>query len=509
MKWTKAKRDALPAADFGDPERRLFPVADQDDVDSAARLIGKAADPEAVKRRIIAIAKRKGLTVPDAWQQAKHSAFSADLATFGETGGMVLRRGKLFEAGEYPDKAYAMTPEELLAAVADFQPVALDLEHTPTVLDGKLGELRAVELGEDGWSLYGTVALPRWLDEQLGGECKVSCTWDRERKTLQKLALVNEPRVSDAAIMAAFAAQTRHDTADGQSTLQYIHDQAARAGAICDVNNARRSPDDVLPTAFKSQHEAGALQQIHDLATTHGARCSALSADGARLSAAVAAFVSKRHSTADAADIQQIHDLAARQGADCATKGATMSEQTSRWDQFKAWLTGEDGQSAPFATTVTTEAKTATPPAESAETQALRERLAALEAERIADRAVAFAEAEIRAARALPAERAALVAAYTQAALDDQALGGQVTFAVGADTKSGTRVEALTALCGARQPHQLTTEFVRQREGVGVVANTARTTGSAEQPMSEERRRELLSKLPEGRAILAERQNGH
>lgn len=62
------QRDALPAADFGDPAGRSFPIVDQDDVDSAAHLIGKAGNPEAVKARIIAIATRKGLTLPDAWQ---------------------------------------------------------------------------------------------------------------------------------------------------------------------------------------------------------------------------------------------------------------------------------------------------------------------------------------------------------------------------------------------------------------------------------------------------------
>ncbi len=62
------QRDALKDADFGDPAGRKFPILDQDDVDSAAHLIGKAANPEAVKKRIIAIAKRKGLKLPDAWQ---------------------------------------------------------------------------------------------------------------------------------------------------------------------------------------------------------------------------------------------------------------------------------------------------------------------------------------------------------------------------------------------------------------------------------------------------------
>ncbi len=65
---TTAQRAKLPASAFGDPAGRRFPILDQNDVDSAAHLIGKASNPDAVKRRIIAIARRKGLSIPKAWQ---------------------------------------------------------------------------------------------------------------------------------------------------------------------------------------------------------------------------------------------------------------------------------------------------------------------------------------------------------------------------------------------------------------------------------------------------------
>jgi len=77
-----AQRDALPLSDFGDEQRRLFPILDQDDVDSAAHLIGKAHDPEAVKRRIIAIAKRRGLKVPEAWATGSKEAAMPDFLFF-------------------------------------------------------------------------------------------------------------------------------------------------------------------------------------------------------------------------------------------------------------------------------------------------------------------------------------------------------------------------------------------------------------------------------------------
>lgn len=63
------KRDDLKDEDFGDPKARKFPIMIAADVTDAASLIGKADDPEAVKQRIIAIAKRKGFDIPDAWKE--------------------------------------------------------------------------------------------------------------------------------------------------------------------------------------------------------------------------------------------------------------------------------------------------------------------------------------------------------------------------------------------------------------------------------------------------------
>jgi hypothetical protein len=67
---TKAGRDRLPASSFGWPEKKLYPITSQSDVNAAAHLIGKAppAERARIKSRITAIARRHGWTVPDAWQ---------------------------------------------------------------------------------------------------------------------------------------------------------------------------------------------------------------------------------------------------------------------------------------------------------------------------------------------------------------------------------------------------------------------------------------------------------
>ncbi len=64
------ERDSYDAEDFAGPDR-TFPITSQAQLDAAAHLIGHAADPAAVKAKAIAIAKRKGFSLPDAWKDDK------------------------------------------------------------------------------------------------------------------------------------------------------------------------------------------------------------------------------------------------------------------------------------------------------------------------------------------------------------------------------------------------------------------------------------------------------
>jgi len=400
---------------------------------------------------------------------------TATLPTLAHDDGYVLRRGKLFEAGDYPDKGYSMTPSEIIDAVEAFTSCPLDLEHVPTVLDGQLGEVYSIETDDDGRTLFGTVAVPTWLDTALGGAVKVSCTWDRDTKQLARLALVKSPRVADAAIMAAFSAAqeqededededeagfaaARLDTYHGQTALQGVHDMAASAGAVCDPQNTsgNRSP------MFAMAHEVKAMQLIHDHAVNHGATCSVIPPRKAAM----------------------------------AAEEFPMQDEKRFMDHVKAFFVGEDAKPVSI-----TAAPTAAPdPKESVEFKAAQEEIARLKAAQIVTDAAAFADGEIAASRALPAERAALIAAFSQAAKDDAALGGAVTFASGDATTEGTRVEALIALVGARSAHTLTQPAATATRVVENVSTTA--PFGAEQPMSEDRRRELHMQTPEGRAFL-------
>lgn len=81
--WPQEKRDKLDPDDFAGPDQS-YPITRQADVDSAAKLVGKASDPDAVKKRIIAIATRKGLTVPDAWQEPTENAMTMSMPASSE-----------------------------------------------------------------------------------------------------------------------------------------------------------------------------------------------------------------------------------------------------------------------------------------------------------------------------------------------------------------------------------------------------------------------------------------
>ncbi|MEN6583045.1 MAG: hypothetical protein ABFD54_11395 [Armatimonadota bacterium] len=119
--------------------------------------------------------------------------------------GTVLRTGKIFEAGDYPDKGFSITEEQLARVPATFTPVNNDLEHKPTILSGKIGQLRSVVA--KGKELFGTVAIPKWLNDTIGKDpLKVSLAWTKDSKQIIGNALVLNPRIPDAQLMAAFSA---------------------------------------------------------------------------------------------------------------------------------------------------------------------------------------------------------------------------------------------------------------------------------------------------------------
>jgi hypothetical protein len=417
--------------------------------------------------------------------------FAASVATFElqttsapiyDDGETIYRPGKLFVAGEYRDKDYAMTATEILAAAEAFtDPLPIDLEHVPTPLDGKLGELVSVEARGD--ELHGIVALPKWLDSALD-QRKVSATWDRATKTLAGLALVRNPRVSDAALMAAFAvdeilhedgdaaiealtswyAAARHDTPEGQQIMQELHNTSARGGAVCKASNT---------TKMASGHESSTIQKVHDMTTEHGATCS-----------------SKKPGQGN-----WPYMFSRKEG----------SPMTTAWDWLKAKLEGEP------APETSASAHTAAMNADDPQLVKMREEQAALKAEnmrirleRIHDQAVAFADATIREKKAYPAEREAIVADFVQRATDDLVLEPAIVSFKDSDGKDQTRkvsrLDMLKADFAARPPHALDLERLKP-EDLAVLANRSETEHNDKtKPANDKRVKELVEMTALGRA---------
>lgn len=104
--WPKSKREALSKSapeDFAGPHQS-FPIKTQEDVDSAAKLIGHADDPAAVKAKIKSIAKRKGLSVPKSWESK--GTKNSDLTDVPDSSaGMGVTNGGISDLGVFNGSA--------------------------------------------------------------------------------------------------------------------------------------------------------------------------------------------------------------------------------------------------------------------------------------------------------------------------------------------------------------------------------------------------------------------
>lgn len=133
-------------------------------------------------------------------------SIDAQFATVRVVGDSVLKRGKIFQAGDYPDKGVNITVDDLRRGAPKFTPCHINSEHWPSVFDGKLGELIAVDIQDDG-AVFGTTLVPKALDDLLGGDpipVSIELSPDPDRAIIG-LALAKNPRVTDAAIFAAFS----------------------------------------------------------------------------------------------------------------------------------------------------------------------------------------------------------------------------------------------------------------------------------------------------------------
>ncbi|MBA3829877.1 MAG: hypothetical protein H0X33_13135 [Taibaiella sp.] len=344
---------------------------------------------------------------------------------YEETDDYVIVRGKIFHSGDFPDKNFSLNDAELAAAVTGFKPVPVDYSHVEGPLDGKLGELRSVSLSENGKDLMGEVAIPKWLDKALGDTArKVSCTWNRATKQLEKLALVNLPRIPDAILFAAF----------------------------CEAEQEKIEQEAEFEGKRNSTADHGTIQKIHDHCMSLGAKCSG-SNDAGYFS-----------------DTNQ----------DPTNKDKELDKKMS--DENKDKDNKVDFKDSPEYQAM------------KAQFDAQNTTIEQMKADKRHSEAVLAVEELLRTGKAVPAEKAALVAAFEMAATDDAKNPMQVTFGEG---QTGNRVDALKAVYAARPAHVLFGETVPV--GSQVLYSSQQKDPNVVSP---ERHKELLGMSVVGRGLL-------
>lgn len=439
----------------------------------------------------------------------------------------VIKRGKIFQAGKYEDKNFEMSPEEVTKLVNTFKPVNLDLNHKTTIsrLDSKLGKLAKITCDGKG-QLFGEIHLPKWLDEVIAKDengnsvpLGVSCTFHPTTKTLTKLAITDTPRVSDAAVFAAFSAAhpdevvaetspvedeevglsvgegqvfdsevaARFLTIDdlslgGLFDVQEIHDRASRSGAVCGLN------EDVSET-----------QRVHNASVVQGASCPQESGFSKELAQPVNKEEKRMSRKLDKSKILETLStlLADEETTEMATQAtettpaptasadtATPSVEASTTDGVVTNTTTSTPVAAELSAATGEEGEGGTSGFNLEDDPRYKQLMADLEQERlekvslleesIRNQAKNFAADVIGRGVNIPANRVAIEAAFAQAIRDDQANAVAVTFS--ADGQSGSRVDALKALFNDLPSHDLTEE----------VLNPATTSVllSSEQPKS-------------------------
>lgn len=366
-----------------------------------------------------------------------------------EKGYAVYPNSLLFRAGDYPDKKFHAAPEDLTQMAADWKPVKGNIEHKK-FLRGRAGVIPSVWTEEAGAVLRGVVQIPLALDGLLTEqEKKVSLEINRKTKQASGFALTTDPRVDDAVLMSLDTADfERHDTPHGQRGMQELHDVSVRFGAVCSEKNANMA----------SSHENEAVQAIHDLACAHGAQCDKVS-QPTRTRYGYSYWSRENSKSQNAAH---------RSGKRNRKMPKTLTQRLK--DFFLARDLDEE-EAADFANELSREIGEKEPAGthENADFSKLSQEIADLRKE-VAKKDAASVVAEFG-DRIYPHEKDGLIALFAQAAADDARNEATLTFSIGEEEKSGSRVATLTTLLENRPRH----EMLGEQMPVGVLLNTQET----------------------------------
>lgn len=265
--FTEEQRQALAKKGHALPDGS-FPISNRTDLSNAIRAIGRAKNRSTAMAHIKKRARELGATemLPAEWSAKMSVVNFTDTTVPRIEGDLVIRNGLLFTCGDYPDKKFSLTVEEAKAAESTFQPVPINIEHIPSIFDDKLGHVRKIwTAGEDIFAEY---AIPKWLHEVTKAEpIKVSAEWDRLNKQVVGGAFVLNPRVQQAAMMAAFS--NVGDAEFAHKGIAAIHDMAVRHGAECGGKSMFGGA-----AKFMTKDELKTIQGVHDMCSgDNGKHC--------------------------------------------------------------------------------------------------------------------------------------------------------------------------------------------------------------------------------------------
>lgn len=216
----QSERDEMKESDFAGPDE-TFPIKTQADVDAAKHLIGKAADPEAVKRKVIAIAKRKGLSIPDAWKtRAARAAERLKALVAPLLRALDEEAGEPSEEDDPDEEAESISYESMRDLIAQAEAsLAAGRKHVEALIDDN-GEGDDEEVEEA--HLEALVAMCVQLYGTANGLVKLASACLRPDEATSPMAYMQ----------ARMAAGARHNK-DDQKIIQDTHDKMVELGATC------------------------------------------------------------------------------------------------------------------------------------------------------------------------------------------------------------------------------------------------------------------------------------
>lgn len=337
----------------------------------------------------------------------------------------------LFRCGDYPDKKFSLTLDEAKVALKDFQPLNLDLEHKPSVFDGKLGKLATIKLDEANKTFSGEVVIPKWAHEVLPKDKRgLSLSFDPKTKRIRGCSLVVNPRINDAGMQAMFAAFSADLLKGGDLPEAPVTPTPPISGDV---------PQQAGPTT--AIHGADLAQKLYDMLVK--AKEDADKAEGV-------------YNPKYVRTLEKLMEMAKELGAEGAAP--TEKPKSEKEDEKGGGNMVGTGANEP-STNMSGFSKEAIDEITrlKAEAAAKDKAYADLQDSKIEADAVSFAESMIP-RKAVPAQRADLISLYKQAAKSDL-----VTFST--TKQQGTMVQALKSMMANSPDLNLTSEQFRTSDG--------------------------------------------